>query len=179
MSDSCDLMDCSPPGSSVHGILQARVLQWVPMPSSRDLPNPGIEPTSLVSLNWQADSLPLSHLGSPALGNGSFFSAGRCHSFYFTPSSLGFGEWGSYHVTAKPGFSSVTVTPTASAKLPLGSQAPTFNPQQTALRPVSSYPLLCTPLAAWQCVGRLLAGSPSSSPRSCHYNNRIFSRGEE
>ena len=31
----CDLMDYSPPGSSVHGILQARVLQWVAMPSSR------------------------------------------------------------------------------------------------------------------------------------------------
>ena len=29
MSDSCDPMDCSPPGSSVHGILQARVLEWV------------------------------------------------------------------------------------------------------------------------------------------------------
>ena len=25
----CDLMDCSPPGSSVHGILQARILEWV------------------------------------------------------------------------------------------------------------------------------------------------------
>ena len=30
----CDPMDCSPPGSSVHGILQARILEWVPMPSS-------------------------------------------------------------------------------------------------------------------------------------------------
>ena len=30
-----DPMDCSPPGSSVHGILQARVLEWVAMPSSR------------------------------------------------------------------------------------------------------------------------------------------------
>ena len=29
----CDLMDCSPPGSSVHGILQARILEWVAMPS--------------------------------------------------------------------------------------------------------------------------------------------------
>ena len=29
MSNSCDPMDCSPPGSSVHGILQARILQWV------------------------------------------------------------------------------------------------------------------------------------------------------
>ena len=31
----CDLMDCSPPGSSVHGVLQARKLEWVAMPSSR------------------------------------------------------------------------------------------------------------------------------------------------
>ena len=31
----CDLMDCSPPGSSVHGILQARILDWVAISSSR------------------------------------------------------------------------------------------------------------------------------------------------
>ena len=35
VSDSCDPMDCSQPGSSVHGILQARILDWVAMPSSR------------------------------------------------------------------------------------------------------------------------------------------------
>ena len=34
-SDSCDPMDCSPPGSSVHGIFQARILEWVGMLSSR------------------------------------------------------------------------------------------------------------------------------------------------
>ena len=33
MSD-CDLTDCSPPGSSVHGILQARILEWVGFPFS-------------------------------------------------------------------------------------------------------------------------------------------------
>ena len=33
----CDHMDCSPPGSSVHGILQARVLEWDAIPSSRGL----------------------------------------------------------------------------------------------------------------------------------------------
>jgi len=37
-------MDHSPPGSSVHAILQARLLEWVAMPSSRDLPDPEIEP---------------------------------------------------------------------------------------------------------------------------------------
>ena len=30
-----DPMDCSPPGASVHGVLQARILEWVAMPSSR------------------------------------------------------------------------------------------------------------------------------------------------
>ena len=45
----CDAMDCIPPGSSVHEILQARVLEWVAMPSSRDYSHPGIEPTSLMS----------------------------------------------------------------------------------------------------------------------------------
>ena len=51
----CDPMDCSLPGSSVHGILQARVLEWVALPSPGDLPNPGIE---LRSPALQADSLP-------------------------------------------------------------------------------------------------------------------------
>ena len=31
----CDPMDCSPPGSSVHGILQARILEWIAIPFSR------------------------------------------------------------------------------------------------------------------------------------------------
>ena len=34
----CNLMDCSPPGSSVHGIFQARILEWVAMPFSRVSP---------------------------------------------------------------------------------------------------------------------------------------------
>ena len=45
----CDPIDCSPPGSSVHGILQARILEWVAVPSPRGSPDPGIEPESLVS----------------------------------------------------------------------------------------------------------------------------------
>ena len=64
MSNSfCDSVDHSPPGSSVHGILQARVLEWVPISSSGNLPDPGIEP---VSSAWQADSFPLNHQGSPS-----------------------------------------------------------------------------------------------------------------
>ena len=44
-----DPMDCSSPGSSVHGILQARILERLPCPSPEDLPDPGIEPASLMS----------------------------------------------------------------------------------------------------------------------------------
>ena len=36
----CDPMDCGPPGSSVHGILQARILEWVAMPFSRGSSQP-------------------------------------------------------------------------------------------------------------------------------------------
>ena len=45
----CDHMDCSLPGSSLHGILQARILEWVAMSSLGNLPNLGIEPVSLMS----------------------------------------------------------------------------------------------------------------------------------
>ena len=42
-------LDCSPPGSSVHGIVQERVLEWVAVCLPRDLPDPGIELPSLRS----------------------------------------------------------------------------------------------------------------------------------
>ena len=52
MSNSLQTMDYSPPGSSVQGILQARILEWVhPFPSPGDLSNPVIEPGSA----FQAD----------------------------------------------------------------------------------------------------------------------------
>ena len=45
----CDLMDRSQPGSSVRGILQARIGHGLPCPPPGDLPHPGIESTSLMS----------------------------------------------------------------------------------------------------------------------------------
>ena len=68
----CDPMNCSWPGSSVHGILQARILEWVVMTSSRGLPDPGIEPTSLIS---------------PALAGGFFTTraTGEAHHHNPTP----------------------------------------------------------------------------------------------
>ena len=45
----CHCMDCSPPGSSVRGVLQARILEWVAISYSGNLSDPGIEPLSLMS----------------------------------------------------------------------------------------------------------------------------------
>ena len=45
----CDPMDYCPPGSSVHGILQARIQSGLPFPPPGDLPDPGIGPTTLMS----------------------------------------------------------------------------------------------------------------------------------
>ena len=63
----CDPMDCSPPGSSVYRILQARILEWVAMPSSGDVLDPRIEPTSPLAPALQAYSLPLKHWGNLSL----------------------------------------------------------------------------------------------------------------
>ena len=62
---NCDSMDCSPPGFSIHGILQARILEWVACCPLGDLPNPGIEPSILCLLHWQVGSSPLVPPGKP------------------------------------------------------------------------------------------------------------------
>ena len=53
----CDPLHHSPPGSSFHGILQARILKWFPCSPLEDLPNPGIRFKSLCLWQWQAVSL--------------------------------------------------------------------------------------------------------------------------
>ena len=79
---SCYPMDCSPPGSSVHGILQARILEWVAISSSRGSSWPrdriyiyigasqmiltqGLNLHLLSFLLWQVSSLPLATPGKP------------------------------------------------------------------------------------------------------------------
>ena len=58
---SCPTL-CNPMNYTVHGILQARILEWIAFPFSRALPNPGIKPRSLA---LQADSLPAEPQGKP------------------------------------------------------------------------------------------------------------------
>ena len=52
----CDPIDCGPPGSSVHGILQARILEWVAIPTSRG--SSQLRDRTQGSLSLQADSSP-------------------------------------------------------------------------------------------------------------------------
>ena len=79
----CNPTDCSPPGSSVHGILQARILEWVAMPSSKGSSLPRIKPTSPVF---------------PALA-GRFFTTSttwKAHA-HFNYCQTGVGERGEVH----------------------------------------------------------------------------------
>ena len=62
----CNPLDCNPPGSSVHGILQARIREWAAMPYSRGSFQPRNQTQiSHVYLHWQQGSLPLAPTGKP------------------------------------------------------------------------------------------------------------------
>ena len=63
----CDPRLCSPPGSSVHRIIPARILEWVAISSSRDLPDKGIKPVSPAASALAGEFFALSHVGSPNL----------------------------------------------------------------------------------------------------------------
>ena len=60
----CDRVDCSPPGCFVHGISQARPLEWVAFLLQGVFSTQGWNPSLL---HWQADSLPRSHQGGPTI----------------------------------------------------------------------------------------------------------------
>ena len=79
-----DPIDCSPPGSSVHGISQAKILEWVAISSSRGSfwPKNWTHVSCLFLLHWQAGALPLEPLEK---GEQTF---GFCLFVCATPSSL-------------------------------------------------------------------------------------------
>ena len=80
--------DCSLPGSSVHGILRARILEWLPFSSPGDLPNPGIKPVSLMSPELAGGPLPLTPPGKPI----KLRDAPKSTSYMFI-SIPGFSSW--------------------------------------------------------------------------------------
>ena len=64
----CSPMDCSLPGSSVHGILQARIREWDTMPSSRGSSQPRDRThVCCIHLHWQTGSSPLAPAGKPIM----------------------------------------------------------------------------------------------------------------
>ena len=81
-TQSCPTL-CDPVDYTVHGILQARILQWVAVPSPGYLPNPGIEPRSPT---LRANSLPAEPQGKPPPCLFEVFSITRSHK---VPSSPG------------------------------------------------------------------------------------------
>ena len=81
VSSSCDPMDCSPPGSSVHKISRQEYWSGLPFPLPGDLPDPGIEPRSLTS---------------PALAGGFTTTSATWEVFLYTHSFEFFAP--SYHI---------------------------------------------------------------------------------
>ena len=107
----CNPMDCSLSGFSVHGILQARILEWVAMPSPPgDIPNPEIELASLLSpalasrffttsATWEAQSLLSSTSFTPIPLQHIYYHISNCRtwaiptayklsSFHLSPPSI-------------------------------------------------------------------------------------------
>ena len=75
----CDPMNCYSPDSCVHEVILAEHWSGLPFPPPGNLPNPGIKPASPVAPELQADSLPLSHLGSPKIFSYHTLTAIRKH----------------------------------------------------------------------------------------------------
>ena len=70
-------MNCSPPGSSVHGFSRQEYWSGFPCPPLGELPDPGIKPTSLMSSALEVDSSPAELPGKPLDSKGSICNSGR------------------------------------------------------------------------------------------------------
>ena len=82
-STLCNPVDCSPPGSSVHGVLQSRVLEFVIISSSRDPPNPEIKSKSPGIRTWAGRLFTPDPPGRP-----SFFFLRAKKLWHFEPISI-------------------------------------------------------------------------------------------
>ena len=78
-------MDCSLPGSSVHGILHAKILEWVAISFSRGFPKQGIEPRSPA---LQVDSLLTELRGKPDIIMANYHPQTDIHSGGFAHLSI-------------------------------------------------------------------------------------------
>ena len=85
----CDPTDCSLPGSSIHGMFQAKVLEWTAIASPQDLPNPGIKPRSPA---LQADALPSEPRGKSLYNMNSIVFTSQCHCVSKRPIDLSISQ---------------------------------------------------------------------------------------
>ena len=98
-------VDCSLPGSSEHGIFQVRILEWLPFPSSGNLHDPGIEPTSPESPDSASRFFTTESPGKPMWIVPALFNF---------PSGLYFGSipWEDWHEGFKISLTSSITVPT-------------------------------------------------------------------
>ena len=96
----CDHMDCSPPGSSVCGIFQARILEWIAIFFSRDLPDTGIKLASPVApalagrfFTTETPGKP-SNLENPFLKGSCTDSTQKTVQNYQTENHMAYRWWG-------------------------------------------------------------------------------------
>ena len=85
----CNPLDCNLQGSSVHGILQARILEWLPWPSPVDLPDPGIKPKSL-ALHENSSSFDLNFSNNEQYWKSLYVSINHLFCFIWRNVCLGF-----------------------------------------------------------------------------------------
>ena len=87
-------MNCSPSGSYVYGIFQARILEWVPFPPPGDLPHLGIESVSLTSPSLAGIFFTTAHLGSPQYARVPYSAVTCPESHQMLPvQEMGPGHW--------------------------------------------------------------------------------------
>ena len=172
----CDRVDRSPPGSFVHGILQARILEWAAVPPLRGSSDLRMEPVPPASPGIsQADSLPMSHPGKPHFPCYCYINSISGHSslFQFTSSFRwteqgSLGRWGALNT---PGLSRRRKSATTSL--------PTW-PPRSSLQPVSwdvnKTGGTCH-LWHWTCRCTRPPGRPRSSSRGArqHANSKMGS----
>ena len=92
----CDPMDCNPPGSSVHGILKKRILEWVAIPSSSDLPHTGIEPTHLMPPSLASRFFTTRAIWEALFTVEKIFNLVQCHLFIFILWHVFMGSYKTY-----------------------------------------------------------------------------------
>ena len=148
MSSSCDPMDCSPPGSSVHGILQASILEWIAISFSRGSSQTRnqtqvscIAEDSLPTELWGKPILPLSHQESPTTMGHS------CNGFF--PMKLPLLSWAVVFLSIQENSETSTTQVQPDRTWWCPGKPKESNPQQATLSPSNPPLMTCCKSFSW------------------------------